>query len=246
MVRQLLKRGAAAGAAVVSLQAAYAVLKPAPELEQFDPSGEFGDPSHPSLRVVVLGDSSVTAPGVAGPDEIWVSIICQRLAENRHVLLKSVAVGGSMAHNLISEQMEEAILFEPDLILLSVGANDVIKGVPRRVFTRNLDILVGRLSETDAVVVQSGVGVLGTIPRLYPPLSQMVSRRARRFDEVHWEIADRYGTTVVDQRSDDPRVWSSDAGLWAADEFHVSASGHARWAETAWQTIGPLMNGSGE
>jgi lysophospholipase L1-like esterase len=240
----VLKRGAMAGFAVLGLEAAYAILRPSPDLESFDPSGEFGDPAGPTLRVAVLGDSSVTAPGVSGPDEIWVSVVCRRLAERRHVILASFATGGSMAHNVIDDQMEDAIRFEPDLFLVSVGANDVIKGVPRRWFAANLDRLVGELTATGATVVQSGVGVMGSVPRLYPPLSTFMSRRASQFDRVHWAVAAAHGTHVVDQRSDDPGIWFRDRSLWAEDLFHVSAAGHARWAETAWRTIGPLYDGS--
>ena len=67
MVRRLVTRGALAGAFLLLVEALYAVLRPSPELEEFDPSGEFGDPSLPSLRVAVLGDSTITAPGVSGP-----------------------------------------------------------------------------------------------------------------------------------------------------------------------------------
>ena len=78
MVRRLLKTGVAAGAAVLGLEAAYAILKPSPLLPEFDPSDEFGDPTDPMLRVAALGDSSVTAPGVTGPEEIWITLVCQR------------------------------------------------------------------------------------------------------------------------------------------------------------------------
>lgn len=151
-----------------------------------------------------------------------------------------------MAHNVLAEQADDAIAFDPDVFFVSVGANDVIRGVPIRRFEANLDRLVAKLASTGAVVVQSGVGILGTIPRLYPPLSTLMSRRARRFDGIHWKVAASRGTSVVDQWSDDARIWRSDRSLWAADLFHVSAAGHARWADTAWHTIGPLLNGARE
>ena len=247
MVRRLVKNGVIAGATVLGLEAAYAVLRPTPELPDFDPSAEFGSPGNPMLRVAVLGDSSVTAPGVAGPEEIWITLICERLAATHHVILQSFAVGGSMAHNVMEDQMEDAILFGPDLVFISVGANDVIKGVPRRKFEEHLDRLIGEISETGAKVIQSGVGELGSIPRLYPPLSNLMSRRARRFDDVHWKVAKEHQTNVVHQRSDDIKIWYDDRDLWAADLFHVSAAGHARWAETVWGTVEPLVyedNGS--
>ena len=241
MVRRIIRRGAIAGAVLLGIEAAYAVLRPSPELPEFDPSATFGDEGLPTLRVAVLGDSSVTAPGVSEPGEIWVTRVCDRLADSYRVELKSFAVGGSTAHELVNSQMEDAILFDPHLIFVSVGSNDAIKGVSRRRFERSLDHLVGELAETGAIVVQSGVGDLGTIPRLVPPLRNLMSRRARGFDRIHWKVAERHGTTVVPHRSDDPNVWYEDRSLWADDLFHVSAAGHARWANTVWKTVEQLV-----
>lgn len=241
MSTRWMKRALVAGAAVLGLETAYALLRPAPELESHDPSGWFGDPSLPRLRVAVLGDSSVNAPGVGGPGDIWVSRVCERVAEHYHVELRSFAVGGSMAHDLIREQLQPALESKPELVFVSVGANDAIKGVRLRVFEKNLDHLVGLLTDAGAIVVQSGVGDLGSIPRLYPPLRNLMSRRALRFDRAHWRVAARYGTTVVDQRSDDLEVWYENRELWADDLFHVSAHGHARWAETAWRSISHVV-----
>lgn len=244
MGNRLIRRGAIAGLTLVGIEVAYALLRPTPRLDDFDPSGEFGDPSHPTLRVVVMGDSSVTAPGVAGPHETWIAAVCSRLSEDRHVLLRSLAVGGSMAHDLLEGQLKDAIAFEPDLVFVSVGGNDALKGIPLATFRSNLDRLIGALASTGAVVIQSGVGYLGTIPRLYPPLSSLIELRARRFDRVHRQVAAAHGTVVADQRSDDPTRWRRDRSLWAADLFHVSAAGHSRWAEVAWNAVDPLVNGS--
>lgn len=246
MSSRLFRRGAVTGLTLIGLQAAYAILRPTPNLPDFDPSGVFGDPGNPPLRVVVLGDSSVTAPGVAAPSETWVAQICSRLAKDRHVVLRSFAVGGSMAHDILEDQLEPAIRFQPDLVFVSVGANDALKGIPLRRFGSNLDRLIGTLAATGATVVQSGVGNLGTIPRLYPPLSSLIALRSWRFDRVHRLVAEIHGTTVVNQRSDQASLWRKDRSLWAADLFHVSAAGHARWAETVWSTVDPLMNGSRE
>jgi lysophospholipase L1-like esterase len=244
MVKTLLRRGVLTGAAIVGLEAAYAVLRPSPDLPSYDPTGEFGDPADPLLKVAALGDSSIDAPGVDEPGQIWISIVCRRLAEQHHVVLESFAVGGARAADVLANQVDDAVAFDPDLIFLSVGANDALKGVPLTSFTDDLDRIVERLTETEATVVQSGVGVLGTIPRLYPPLSSLMSWRAERFDGAHRQVAERYGTSVVDHRSDDVAIWHTDRSLWAADLFHVSPAGHARWSETTWRTVAPLMNGS--
>ena len=243
MFPRLIKRGALAGGLILGMEAAYALLRPAPELPEFDPSGEFGDPALPTLRVVVLGDSSVTAPGVGGPDEIWVRIVCRRLSQHRHVLLHSLAVGGSRARTVVETQLEEAVRLDPDLVLISIGANDVIHGVPMRRFERDLDTIVSTLAATGALVFQSGVGDLGTIPRLYPPLRGLMTRRSLAYHRAHRRVGERHGATVVEHRFDDRDLWLRDRSLWSEDLFHVSASGHARWAEITWKTIEPAVAG---
>jgi lysophospholipase L1-like esterase len=243
VVRHLIKRGAIAGAVVIGLEAAYAVLRSTPILEEFDPSASFGDPNSPQFRVAVLGDSSVTAPGVSGPEEVWVSLVCRRLAADRHVVLESLAVGGSCAHDLIQGQVAAAIEFNPDLILVAVGANDVIRGVSRRRFDMNLEHIVSELASTGATIVLSGVGDLGAIPRLHPPLRQIFTHRSASFDDIHRRVAARHGAYIVEQRADSPHEWYSDRTLWAADLFHASAAGHRRWADVVWAALDPQLTG---
>ncbi|MGH8913739.1 MAG: GDSL-type esterase/lipase family protein [Acidimicrobiia bacterium] len=242
MVPRLLIRGVTAGAVVLGAEAAYAVLRPAAKQTEFDPSGVFGEPHLPPMRVAVLGDSSVTAPGVAGPEEIWVSRVGAHLGETRHVTLRSFAVSGSRAIDLTNNQLEPALVFDPDLVIVSVGANDALKGVSVRTFEGQLDELIGALADVGALILMSGVGDLGTIPRLYPPLRNMMSRRSARFDRAHHLVAERYGAHVIEHRSDNPTVWYSDRSLWSADLFHVSAAGHERWANVTWRTLQPLID----
>jgi lysophospholipase L1-like esterase len=56
-------------------------------------------------------------------------------------------------------------------------------------------------------------------------------------------VAQRHGATVVEHRFDDRGLWLRDRSLWSEDLFHVSASGHARWAEITWKAIEPAMAG---
>ncbi|MGF1616710.1 MAG: GDSL-type esterase/lipase family protein [Acidimicrobiia bacterium] len=237
MIRRVIFGGAVGAFAVVSVELLYAILRRTPKQEEFDPSATFGDTANPSIRVAVLGDSTVTAPGVGGPDEIWISRICRRLADTHRVELKSYASGGSMAHNLVAEQLEPALAFEPDLVIISVGANDALKGVTAGVFETNLEILVAAFTGAGATVIQSGVGDLGTIPRLLPPLHHLLSRRALRFNAVHERVAERHGSSVVPQRESPMELWRDDRGMWSADLFHVSARGHEVWGDLGWKTV---------
>lgn len=241
MVLRVVRRGAMLAVALVVAEIAYAILKPAPRLPEFDPSGEFGDQSHPVLRVAVLGDSSVTAPGVNDPDQTWIRILARRLAEGRHVVLASQAVGGSKAVDVRNGQLDAALAFGPDIAIVSVGANDAIRGVPLAKFEHDLDQIVATLRQAGAAVVLSGVGDLGTIPRLKEPLRALMTARSEAYHRVHHRVASRHDAVVSDHRYDDRTVWLRDRSLWSEDLFHVSPRGHARWAEAAWRALQPVL-----
>ena len=149
--------------------------KDLPSLKNQDPSGVFGDPQAPLLRLVVMGDSSVTSPGVEPLDASWPRQIAHRLGEQFRVELHSVAVGGSKACDVLTDQIAEAIAFRPDIAIVSVGANDAMRGTPLSRFEREYDEILSQMTKHVPGIAVSGVGDLGSIPRL-PALARSLIR----------------------------------------------------------------------
>ncbi|MFS8494390.1 MAG: SGNH/GDSL hydrolase family protein [Actinomycetes bacterium] len=239
----LLGRVMAAALAAVGMELAFAYLWPAPRQPEFDPSGTFGEEyPGPPIRLVALGDSTLTAPGVAAADEIWIRQVARRLADatRRPIELRSFGVSGSTSLDVLVEQLPEAIEFGPHLAIVSVGANDVIKGVSLRKLHDNLDRIVAALKGTGALVILSGVGDLGTIPRLAPPVRQMASRLGRRADRVHERVAERHGVVKADQWTWASLEFRRRRDVWSPDRFHPNGAGHEIWATTCWQALQPL------
>lgn len=157
--------------------------------------------------------------------------------------LRSYAVGGSTARDVVVDQLDGAVRFGPDLALVSVGANDVIKGVPLRRFAEHLDTVVDRLSSVAETVVTSGVGDLGAIPRLAPPLRELVARRGLRADQIHTDVTVAYGALKVDQWAWASTEFRTRRDVWSRDHFHPNEKGHEIWADVCWETVGPLYGG---
>lgn len=236
------RRLAVAGALTMSAELAAAVLWPAPDQPSFDPSISVTGRGLP-LRIAALGDSTLTAPGVAGPDEIWVRVVTRRLSEalGRPIALRSVGVGGATSSDLLAEQLDNALAFLPHVALVSVGANDVIRGVSMRRLAANLDMIVSTLTESGARVVLSGVGDMGAIPRLAPPLRQVVTQLARRADRVHEEVGARHGALKAEQWGWASEQFRTRRDVWSSDRFHPNAAGHMIWAETCWSALEELI-----
>lgn len=105
----------------------------------------------------------------------------------------------------------------------------------------NLDQIVSTLTAAGARVVCSGVGDLGTIPRLRPPLRQMVSRLGRRADRVHADVCVRHGAVKVEQWDWSRQQFRTRRDVWSADFFHPNAAGQMVWADNCWSALGPVL-----
>jgi len=205
-----------------------------PSFPNQDPSGTFGDPGAPPLRIVALGDSSITAPGVEDLDNTWVRRVARALTERHRVELISVAVGGAQARDVIEGQLAEAVRLQPDVALVSVGANDALRGVPPERYRAELRRIIDRLEDTGASVVLYGMGDMASIPRLPPTLRRWATRRSDVFDRIARETAAASRRTVKVYTQGRVRTaFHEDRSLFAGDLFHAGDTGHAVFAEAA-------------
>src|SRR6187401_1153762 len=166
-VRTAASVAALASGALAGLVAEYywTTRRPLPSLTGVEESGRIGGTSSETpLRVVALGDSTLTGPGIDDPRDIWLPRALAHLDVPGGVELISLAVGGSCAVD-VAARVDEAIELDPDLVVIAVGCNDVIHSTPTRRFAATLDSVIDRLHRADVVVAVANIGDLGTIAR---------------------------------------------------------------------------------
>ena len=97
------------------------------------------------VRYVALGDSYAIGTGVE-PDQAWPRQLATRLTDLDLDLVANLAVNGSTADDVATEQMPDLESLAPELASLLVGVNDVVQGVPEeRYGARVSEILDGLL-----------------------------------------------------------------------------------------------------
>jgi lysophospholipase L1-like esterase len=203
-----------------------------PSFTNQDASGTFGDPALPRLRIVAVGDSSLTGPGIEDPGNIFASRLARSAADRYRVELISLGVGGSKARDVIEGQLAEALRLRPDLAIVSVVTNDAIRATTLRAFRRDLDLILGRLEEVAAAVVLLGMGDPGSVPRLPPTIRPFVTWQGERFNGACVEVATRHPRTIkVHSRGRMTSAFWEDRSLFAGDLFHANDRGHALFAE---------------
>jgi lysophospholipase L1-like esterase len=228
---------AVAAAGAVAAQYWYVAHRPLPSFVDLDPNGLFGPDTMPEARIVLLGDSTITGPGLESRADLWSHQVARRLACDRRVRLMSVAVGGSRARDVLTRQLPQALTLDAHVAVVSVGANDATHATPLGKVEADLDAIAAAFGEVGVGVVLAGLGDLGNIPRLRFPLKVLASRRSRAVDRIHARVARRYGHAVkvpIAQRCD---AFFCDTSVFCPDLFHPNRAGHAVWADAAYPVI---------
>jgi lysophospholipase L1-like esterase len=153
-------------------------------------------------------------------------------------VLRSFAVGGSCVGDVIDHQLDDLLASEPDVAVVAVGSNDVLHWTALNEVEASFRLLVTTLSERVPHVVVGGIGDLGAIARIPPPLSAVVTVRARQVDRVIRRACQpRANVRYIDVSSADSAFRAGGRHVFTPDLFHPNQSGHAIWAGVA----GPVL-----
>jgi lysophospholipase L1-like esterase len=205
-----------------------------PVLENQDPSGTFGPAQAPPFRIVFLGDSSITAPGVDPLDDSWVRRVSHHLTDRYRVTAVSLAAGGAKIATVLHDQLDPALAIGGDLACLSVGGNDALRTTRVAAFEGDYRKVLDHLHAAFPAVVCGGIGDLSVIPRL-PPMARGIAKvRGRSFDRAVARVVAGY------PRAFKTTTWGpmwepfvTDPETFADDHFHASGKGHAMFAAAA-------------
>lgn len=128
----------------------------------------------------------------------------------------------------------------PDLVLVSVGANDATHVTGRDAFRARYEEALRALPKgTTTRVVLLGVPDMGSPPRLAQPLRALVGWRGRALDAEVRAVAAAAGATYVDVEGETgPAFRRHPDRYFAADRYHPSADGYALWADAVIAALG--------
>jgi lysophospholipase L1-like esterase len=195
-----------------------------PKIEKRDPALALRHISHP--RIIALGDSSVFGVGDHG-DAIpsvgagWAGRLAHDLTAGNFI---NVAKNGARARHITKHQLSAAHAFRPDLALVCIGTNDVLRGdfSPEEI-KNSLITVIETLSENNAVIILLGLpDPISTAPGPFA-LRKILSARVTLINEIYIELSERENVILVP-------TWDSkiahERRMWHVDRMHPSAIGH--------------------
>ena len=214
------------------VQAQRAAHAPLPMFDDQDLSGYYGGrPKGPPAasrptRIAVVGDSTMTGPGLDSARDIFVAQAAARLGARVH--LTRFAVGGARIADVLMHQLPAILDARPDVAVVSIGANDVIHSTPLVQFERDFRSVIGALDRADIETVVCGVLDLSVVPRIPTALKPMLGLRSAAYERrkrraIHPAARAAY---VGASRPVNEMFRARGEAFFTTDRFHPNAAGH--------------------
>ena len=179
------------------------------------------EPSKERL-VVGLGDSVMAGDGLRGPEQTVTARLAERLDASWVVRARSGLTSRGITR-LLDRRVAADDVADADVVVVSVGVNDLLRCKPLRWWRRDLGALLRRvMALTSGQVVLLGMPPVRAFPALSRPLAVTLGARAVSMDRVGVDVARRYGVLHLSL----PARLLEPAGAFADDGFHPSAGSH--------------------
>lgn len=237
----LLLLGAAAtpfaGAAL--LIAEWKLAKRGPQLPPGDvaEAGRVGGDGA-ALRLVWLGDSTVTGPGASSVEATIPRLVARAL--DRPVEVAIHAVSGSKVRDVADAQAPAVTELEPDAVIVCVGTNDALYRTPLVEVRRAVQQLLAALPPVPVVVV--GPTDMGAVVRLRQPLRLLLGMAGRRTAAAIRAVAEDAGAQFVDLAAVvGPGMRREPGRFLAIDGLHSSDESYALIADAVLERLRPVL-----
>lgn len=178
--------------------------------------------------ILVVGDSLSAGYGVA-VDATWVALLQRRLAEEGYgYRVVNASVSGDTTGGALSRLPRALELHRPAIVVLELGGNDGLRGLPLKQVRANFDAMLTQIKEKGAKAVLVGM----RMPTNYGPAY------ADGFHALYGELAQRHGVPHVDFFLDKVAL---DPELMQADGIHPTAKAQPILLDNIWPALEPLL-----
>jgi len=178
--------------------------------------------------LLVVGDSLSSGYGL-GPEQAWPALLERRLRERRlDYSVVNASISGDTSAGGRSRLGAALDAARPTLVIIALGGNDGLRGLPLATLRDNLDAMLAAVHRQRARAVLVGMKL--------PP--NYGADYTRGFERIYLDLARAHGATRV------PFLLEGIAErreLFQADGIHPTAEAQPLILENVWKSLAPLL-----
>jgi lysophospholipase L1-like esterase len=190
------------------------------------------------LTYVVMGDSTSVGEGT-DYGHSYALASAKHLAQDHLIKFVNVGISGATIDSVVKQQLNQAVRYKPDVVLLAVGANNAKLFTNGHSIQTSLQQIVGGLKQANCKVriVVTGSPAMDAVTRFPWPLKQFMGLRTRQVNNAFAPIIKQDSLTFAPVAAKTRAAFLADPTLFAADKFHPNARGYALWTPVVNQAL---------
>jgi acyl-CoA thioesterase-1 len=179
-------------------------------------------------KILVYGDSLSAAYGIAQARG-WVALLEERIRrEKLDYTVVNASISGETTSGGVSRMRRTLAQHRPAIVILELGANDGLRGLPVAETKKNLAAMIEASKKAGARVLLVGL----RMPPNYGP------EYTRAFDGAYAELARGHRVALVpflfEGLADSPEYFQ-------ADRMHPTEAAQPVLLENVWKRLGPML-----
>ncbi|ASQ45645.1 arylesterase [Legionella clemsonensis] len=178
--------------------------------------------------ILVLGDSLSAAYGI-NTQEGWVNLLHAKLKENNYnYRIINLSTSGDTTSNGLAKLPQALKRYQPDIVIIQLGANDGLRGLPVIQMKSNLEKIIKTSQGAHAKVLL----VATQLPPNYGPAY------LKKFATVYEELAYQYQIPLI------PMFLEGVAGnsqFMQQDGLHPNSRAQSKILSNIWAVLEPLL-----
>jgi acyl-CoA thioesterase I len=178
--------------------------------------------------ILIYGDSLSAGYGI-GLEQSWPALLAKRLEDNRlRYTVSNASISGETTAGGRSRFEDALKRVQPEVVVIALGANDGLRGLPVLQMRINLGSIVRAAKARKARVLLVGMKLPPNYGQLY----------ARQFEESFPTIARAEKVTLLPYLLE---PLGTDIEFFQADGLHPTAAAQPKLLDHVWPALKPLL-----
>ncbi|MES9946668.1 MAG: arylesterase [Candidatus Thiodiazotropha sp.] len=183
-------------------------------------------------NLLVVGDSLSAGYGVAA-EQRWVTLLGQRLAQHCGPFsVVNASISGDTSKGGLSRLPALLANHRPDLVVIELGGNDGLRGIPIKTMRHNLQQMVSLAKRAKAAVLLLGVRLPANYGEAF----------VNAFHQVYYDVAEAESVPLVPFFLQDVAL---EKALMQADGIHPNDKAQPILLDNVWSKLSSLIRDRG-
>ncbi|MCY7353995.1 MAG: arylesterase [Lysobacter sp.] len=185
--------------------------------------------AQPVRTVLVMGDSLSAAYGLDAAQG-WVALTAERIAKQNHGWrVVNASISGETTAGGAARIVGEVVRHRPSVVVIELGANDGLRGLPLKQSRRNLARMIGAAQGIGAEVLLIGMRMPPNYGTAY----------TQEFERGYSDLAARFDTALLPFLL---QPIATDRTAFQGDNLHPAASAQRKLRDHVWPALEPLLD----